>query len=105
MEYTLKEYCNMYLLLGMCGNRANVAARKYAERYLACCLLNTYVFHQLDQRMRESGSGLLMPSMDRGQPHTCQTPALEEIVESFHAKSSQKNANINLTFSDFSERW
>jgi hypothetical protein len=34
MKYTLKEYTGMYLMLGACGNRANVAAREYVERYL-----------------------------------------------------------------------
>jgi hypothetical protein len=43
----------MYLMLGACCNRANNAIREYAERYLARCLPNANVFHQLDQRMRE----------------------------------------------------
>jgi hypothetical protein len=33
MEHTLNENCNMYVMLGACGNRANIAAREYAERY------------------------------------------------------------------------
>jgi hypothetical protein len=35
MNFTLHEYCDMYLILGACGNRAYAAARAYAERYPA----------------------------------------------------------------------
>jgi hypothetical protein len=66
MEYTLNEYCNMYLMLGACGNRASIAAREYAERYPVRHLLDTNVFHQLDQRMTESGTLLPTALMDIG---------------------------------------
>lgn len=66
MEYTLK-YCNMYLMLGGCGNRANGAVTECVKWYLAHQFLNANVFCQLDQRMRDSGNVLPMPSMDRGQ--------------------------------------
>lgn len=49
MEYTLKEYCDKYLMIDMCGDGADVAVMKYAERYLACCLINPYVFHHVIQ--------------------------------------------------------
>jgi hypothetical protein len=49
-------HSDMYLLVGACGNRAIIAAREYVERYLECHLPNANVFHQLDQRMRESGN-------------------------------------------------
>jgi hypothetical protein len=30
MNFTLNEYCDVYLILGACGNRANAVARVYA---------------------------------------------------------------------------
>jgi hypothetical protein len=65
MEYTLNEYCGMYLMLGACDNWANVAARECVERYPACDLVNTNVCHWLDHRMRESGRVLLTSSVGR----------------------------------------
>jgi hypothetical protein len=35
MNFTLHKYCDMYLILGACGNRYYAAARAYAERYPA----------------------------------------------------------------------
>jgi hypothetical protein len=33
MNFSLHEYCDMYLVLGALGNRAYAAARTYAKRY------------------------------------------------------------------------
>jgi hypothetical protein len=35
MNFTLHEHCDMYLILGACGNWAYAAARAYAEKYPA----------------------------------------------------------------------
>jgi hypothetical protein len=56
MNFTLHEYCDMYLILGACGNRAYAAARAYAERYPARRHLDSNVFRRLDERMRETGN-------------------------------------------------
>jgi hypothetical protein len=33
MNFMLHLYCDMYLILGACGNQAYAAARAYADRY------------------------------------------------------------------------
>jgi hypothetical protein len=66
MNFTLHEYCDMYLNLSACGNRAYAAARAYAERYPACRHLDSNVFCWLDERMRETGNVLPAPPLDRG---------------------------------------
>jgi hypothetical protein len=80
MNFTLHEYCDIYLILGVCGNWAYAAAKAYAERYPACRHPHSNVFHQLVERMRETGNVLPTPPLDRGRPRTHQTPALEEMV-------------------------
>jgi hypothetical protein len=57
MNFTLHEYCDMYLILGACGNQAYAAARAYTERYPACRHPDSNVFW-LDDRMRETGNVL-----------------------------------------------
>jgi hypothetical protein len=80
MNFTLHEYCDMNLVLCACGNQAYAAARAYAERHPACCHPDSNVFCQLNERMRETGNILPTPPLERGQPRTCQAPALEEMV-------------------------
>jgi hypothetical protein len=70
MNFTLHEYCDMYLILGACGNRAHAAARAYAERYPARRHPDSNVYRRLDERMRETGNVLPTPPFDRGQPRT-----------------------------------
>jgi hypothetical protein len=79
-NFTLHEYCDMYLILGACGNQAYAAARAYAERYPACHHPDSNVFCRLDERMRETGNVLPTPPFDRGRPRTRRTPALEEMI-------------------------
>jgi hypothetical protein len=74
MNFTLHEYCDMYFILGACGNWTYSAARAYAERYPACHHPDSNVFCQLDVRMRETGNILPTPPLDRGRS------ALEEMV-------------------------
>jgi hypothetical protein len=66
MNFTLHEYCAMYLILGACGNWAYTAARAYAERYPARRHPDSNVFCQLDERMKESGYVLPTPQLDWG---------------------------------------
>jgi hypothetical protein len=81
MNFTLLEYCDMYMILGACGNWAYAAVRAYAERYPAHRHPDSNVFRQLDERMRETGNVVpTPPSLHKGRPRTHQTPALEEMV-------------------------
>jgi hypothetical protein len=80
INFTLHEYCDVYLILGACGNRADAAARAYAERYPARRHPDSNVFSRLDERMRETGNVLPTPPLHRGRPRTRRTPALEETV-------------------------
>jgi hypothetical protein len=80
MNFTLHEYCDVYLILGACGNWAYAAARACAERYPAHRRPDSNVVFRLDKRMRETGNVLPTPPLDRGRPCTHQTPALEEMV-------------------------
>jgi hypothetical protein len=80
MNFMLHEYCDMYLILGACGNQTYAAARAYAETYPACRHPDSNVFCQPDERMREAGNVLPTPPLDRGQLCTRQTPALEDMV-------------------------
>jgi hypothetical protein len=80
MNFTLHEYCHMYLILGACGKRAYAAARAYAEKYPAHRHPDSNIFRWLDERMRESGNVLPIPPLGRGRPRTRWTPALEEMV-------------------------
>jgi hypothetical protein len=74
MNFMLHEYCDMYLILGACGNQA------YAERYPACCHPDSNMFRQLDERMRETGNVLPTPPLDRGQPHSPDISWKDEMV-------------------------
>jgi hypothetical protein len=80
MNFTLHEYCDMYLILGAWGNRGYAAARAYAERYPARRHPDINVFRRLDERIRETSNVLRTPPLDRGRPGTRRTPALEEMV-------------------------
>jgi hypothetical protein len=80
MNFMLHEYCDMYLILGACGNQVYAAARAYAERYPACHHPDNNVFSWLDKWMKETGNILPTPPLDRGLPHTRWTLALEEMV-------------------------
>jgi hypothetical protein len=78
MNFTLREYCHMYLIIGACGNRTYAAARAYAEMYPARRHPDRNVFRRLDERMRENIN--VLPPLDKGRPRTRRTPALEEMV-------------------------
>jgi hypothetical protein len=80
MNFMLHEYCNMYLILGACGNWTYAAASAYAEWYLAHRHPDSNVFYWLDERMRKTGNVLPTPPLKKGRLHTCRTPALEEMV-------------------------
>jgi hypothetical protein len=49
MNFTLHQYCDMYLILDACGNRAYAAARAYAERYPVRRRPDRNVFRQIDE--------------------------------------------------------
>jgi hypothetical protein len=80
MNFTLYEYCDMYLILGACGSRSYAAARAYAERYPACHYPDSNVFRRLDDTIRETGNVIPTPPLDRGRPRTRRTPSHEEMV-------------------------
>jgi hypothetical protein len=65
MNFTLHGYCDLYLILGACGDQAYAAARAYAERYPACHHGGSNVYCRLDEKMRETGNVLPTPSLDR----------------------------------------
>jgi hypothetical protein len=50
MNITLHKNCDIYLILGACGNQIYAAARAYAESYLARRHPDSNVFCQLDER-------------------------------------------------------
>jgi hypothetical protein len=87
MNFTLQEYCDVYLILGACGNWAYATARAYAERYTAFRHPDSDVFRRLDERMRETGNVLTTLPLDRRRPRTRRTPALEEMVLDMVAQS------------------
>jgi hypothetical protein len=70
----------MYLSLDACGNRANVAAKKYVEKYPESCLPNADVFDRLDQRTRESYTVLQMLLIVRILHYAHWTAVLREII-------------------------
>jgi hypothetical protein len=80
INFTLHEYCDMYFILGACGNRAYAAAKAYAERSPARHHRDSNVFRRLNERMRETGNVLATPLLDRGPPRTRRRVALEEII-------------------------
>jgi hypothetical protein len=80
MNFTLNEYCDMYLILGACGNRAYAAARAYTERHPAYRHPDSDVFHRLEERMKETGNVLPTTPLSRSRPRTRGAPALEEMV-------------------------
>jgi hypothetical protein len=91
MNFTLHEYCDVYLILGACGNWAYTAARAYAEMYPARRHPDSYVFCRLDERMRETGNVLPTPPLDRGRQRTRRTSALEEMLLDMVAQNPSRN--------------
>ncbi|XP_068086419.1 uncharacterized protein [Anabrus simplex] len=54
-DYTIKEYCDMYLIYGECHGGGQAAARLYAKRYPKRRHPIPSIFHSLDIRLREYG--------------------------------------------------
>jgi hypothetical protein len=67
MNFTLHEYCDMYLILGACGNQAYAAAKGLCRKVgIQHATIQKVRFRWLDERIRETGNVLPTPSLNRG---------------------------------------
>ena len=91
--YTVRDYCDMYLILGECHGNYRAAAVTYAARYPNRQHPHKNVFQRLNHRMRETGR--LDGSADvPGRPRTARTPRAEEAV--IGAVENNPNASIRV---------
>jgi hypothetical protein len=65
INFTLHEYCDVYLILGACGNRAYAAARAYAEMYPARHHPDSTLILLYKSGMRSWKSGLNRKDVNR----------------------------------------
>ncbi|GFY63272.1 DUF4817 domain-containing protein [Trichonephila inaurata madagascariensis] len=55
-KYSVRDYCDMYLIYGRCNGKSLRTAEEYARRYPSRHPLDVNVIRRLDDRLRNTGS-------------------------------------------------
>ncbi|GBL73684.1 hypothetical protein AVEN_230680-1 [Araneus ventricosus] len=79
--YSVRDYCDMYLMYGRCNGNALRTAREYARRYPSRRPPDVNVIRRLDDRLRNTGSVLPTANLhDTGRPRSGLTVAQADAI-------------------------
>ncbi|GBM92155.1 hypothetical protein AVEN_219270-1, partial [Araneus ventricosus] len=79
--YSVRDYCDTYLMYGRCNGNALRTARKYTRRYPSRRPPDVNVIRRLDDRLRNTGSVLPAANLhDTGRPRSGLTVAQADAI-------------------------